>query len=76
MESKLLKIARIITEDLTFIFGNHGTNDYIVWVDKKRYNEEKEIRKFLKDYKEEVDLLLNDKIDCILVEYDNGFREL
>ena len=76
MESKLLKIARIITEDLNFIFGNHATNDYIVWVDKKRYNKEKEIRNFLKDYKEEVDLLLNDKIDCILVEYDNGFREL
>ncbi len=75
MKSEILKIVRIITENFDFIVCNHITNDHIVWIDKERYNEEEEIRKFLKDYKEEVDLLLNGKIDYILVEYDNGWED-
>ena len=69
MEKKILKTTRIQTQDLDFAFGYHTQNRYIVLIDKKLYNEEKQVREFLKDYKRDIYLLLNDKIDYITVEY-------
>lgn len=69
MEKEILKTTRIQTQDLDFVFGYHRENGYIVLIDKKLYNEEEDVREFLKDYKRDVYLLLNDKIDYIIVEH-------
>ncbi len=69
MESEILKIAHISTTDLGFILAFNMTKKETLWIDKEEYNKTEDIRKFLKDFKRDVYLLLNDKIDYITVEY-------
>lgn len=70
MEREILKIAHILTTNWAFIFNTRFTNTDRLWVDKELYLINKDIQAFLKEYKEEVALLLNGKIDYILIEYD------
>lgn len=70
MKSEIIKISRILTTDWAFIFNTRFTNTDRLWVDKELYIRNKDIQAFLKEYKEEVALLLKDKIDYILIEYD------